>query len=157
MQCADAPCLKACPPKAIRRGADGIVRIDAALCQSEKNCGSPCENACPYGAIHTDPQSGLADKCDFCSDRLDAGLRPTCVTACPTEALIFGDAGDVASPIARYLASPRGASAAPIERGGKPQVLYRASHPAAVALMPSGRAHDPRSYEIETWAGEAKA
>ncbi len=29
-------------------------------------------------------------KCDMCADRIDAGLLPTCVAACPMRALDFG-------------------------------------------------------------------
>jgi tetrathionate reductase subunit B len=158
MQCADAPCLTACPGKAIARGGDGIVRIQADTCSEHiKHCGKACESACPYGAIYADPQAGHADKCDLCSDRLEASLAPTCVTACPTEALIFGDARDAGSPVRRFLASPRGATAVPIDRGGQPQVLYRAANPAVVAQMPKGHPHDPQSYEIDRWAGEVKS
>ncbi len=158
MQCADAPCLKACPAKAIARGADGIVRVDQAACRSgRKHCGARCESACPYGAIATGPGKGTADKCDLCSDRLAASLLPTCVAACPTEALVFGDAADPASSLSRFLASPRGRDAAPIDRGGSPQVRYRAADPQVVARLPNGRPHDPASYEIDTWATEGQA
>ena len=158
MQCKDAPCLKACPAEAISHGADGIVRIDQAGCSSKRKiCGTRCEKACPYGAIAAGPKGGLADKCDFCSDRLTAGLQPTCVAACPTEALIFGDANVPTNPISQFTSSARGKDARPIERGGQPQVLYRAADPLAIAQMPSGRPHDPQSYEIERWAVEVKA
>ncbi|HMK65946.1 MAG TPA: 4Fe-4S dicluster domain-containing protein, partial [Thermodesulfobacteriota bacterium] len=38
------------------------------------------------------PQSatGKAVKCDYCRDRLDAGLKPACVTKCLTQCLDFG-------------------------------------------------------------------
>ena len=156
MQCADAPCLRACPSRAIRRGADGIVRIEAGKGCGQKSCKSACEAACPYGAIYADPGRG-ADKCDFCSDRLAAGLEPSCVAACPTEALVFGDATRADSPISRYLASPRGVAARPIERGGQPQVLYRGAHPGVVEKLPRGRPHDPLSYEIDQWAKGGQA
>src|SRR5262245_62665372 len=57
MQCADAPCLRACPNKAISRGNDLIVRIDQNACRGN----GACEDACPYGAIYVDPQRNLAD------------------------------------------------------------------------------------------------
>lgn len=158
MQCADAPCLKVCPGKAVQRGNDGIVRIDKDACtRNRKTCGAACEKACPYAAIATRPQGGIADKCDFCSDRLAVSLLPSCVAACPTEALVFGDANASGSPIQRFLASPKGQQAAPLDRGGKPQVLYRGVDKQALARLPNGRPHDPRSYEIESWTGEVKA
>lgn len=157
MQCKDAPCSKACPAKAISHGADGIVRVDPARCASQrKNCGTPCEPACPYGAIATGPQGGTADKCDFCSDRLAARLQPTCVAACPTEALVFGDTKLPDSPISRFMASARGKEASPIERGGQPQVVYRGADLLAIMQLPNGRPHDPQSYEIERWAVEGQ-
>ena len=156
MQCEAADCVSACPEKAIKRGADGIVRINQELCLGQKGkCGHPCVRACAYGALSA-ATDGLADKCDFCSDRLAASLQPSCVTACPTESLIFGNTNDPDSPISRFLNSPRGQSAMPVDRGGKPQVLYRAANAQAVARVPSGRPHDPRSYEIDQWVLEAK-
>lgn len=156
MQCEAAACASACPEKAIKRGPDGIVRIEQELCLGQKGkCGHPCVRACAYGALSAET-NGLADKCDFCSDRLAASLQPTCVSACPTEALVFGNANDPGSPISRFMASARGKEARPIERGGQPQVLYRGANAQAVARMPSGRPHDPQSYEIDQWVLEAK-
>lgn len=157
MQCADAGCVSACPEKAIRRGTDGIVRIDSARCKGPSgSCRHACVAGCAYGAI-SKGSNGTADKCDFCTDRLDAGLRPSCVTACPTDSLIFGNAKDADSPIARFIASPRGQAARPIERGGQPQVRYRGADPRVVAKLPKGRPHDPRSYEIEQWSQEGQS
>src|SRR5690606_32316707 len=81
MQCEDAPCLKACPTQSITRGEDGIVRIRTETCTGQ----GKCEDACPYGAIYVHPQTNTADKCDFCSHRLEAGMAPACVETCPGE------------------------------------------------------------------------
>jgi Fe-S-cluster-containing dehydrogenase component len=46
--CKDAPCVKACPTRALSRRPDGIVMYEQKKC-----CGSrACMNACPYGALH---------------------------------------------------------------------------------------------------------
>jgi Fe-S-cluster-containing dehydrogenase component len=86
MHCEDPICLKFCPVDAITRRNDGIVIIDKERCNG---CGA-CAAVCPYGALYIDPD-GKADGCDFCADRLTAGLAPTCVEMCPAGARIFGD------------------------------------------------------------------
>jgi len=121
MHCDDAPCIKACPSRALRKRDDGIVIVNEDLC-----CGfRACVTACPYGAIQVPKEheifgSGrftpldryalsrhslnVAQKCNLCSHRIDAGrLQPACVEVCPTECRIFGDANDPDGPIAKLL------------------------------------------------------
>lgn len=153
MQCEDAPCLKACPTDAISRGHDGIVRIDADACDRSRDCIA----ACPYGAIHIDPVAQVADKCDFCSHRLDAGLQPACVEACPADVFAFGDVGDPGSAVSRFTAKHRTELAVlKPQEGTRPAVHYRGIGtvvPRAVEnKLPKGRNHDPFTYEIDTWA-----
>ena len=45
--------------------------------------------ACPYGAIYMDPETNTADKCTYCAHRVEGGMMPACVTACPVEANIL--------------------------------------------------------------------
>ncbi|MFH1086026.1 MAG: 4Fe-4S dicluster domain-containing protein [Chloroflexota bacterium] len=76
-QCADAPCLDACPVGAMsRHAATGAVLIDAESCIG---C-LQCANACPWGIPKLHPERGIAIKCDLCSDRGDG---PMCVRLCP--------------------------------------------------------------------------
>ena len=49
-----------------------------------------CEMACPFGAPAFDAEEGVMTKCHLCHHRLDEGLLPACVSACPTEALRYG-------------------------------------------------------------------
>lgn len=149
MQCADAPCLRACPNKAIARGADGIVRVDPNTCRGN----GACEDACPYGAIYVDPQRNLADKCDFCSNRLEAGMEPACVETCPGGTILFGDLNDPKSPVSQFHARHRlELTVLKPEEKTDPQVHYRGLDRELERKVPKGRNHDPRSYEIETWA-----
>jgi Fe-S-cluster-containing dehydrogenase component len=74
-----------------KRAGDGIVFVDEDLCVGCKTCMS----ACPWGAPQWNPEKGKAVKCDYCKDRLDAGLKPACVTLCTTHCLHFGEADKV--------------------------------------------------------------
>lgn len=119
MQCRDAPCLDACPTEALSRGADGRVEIDQDRCCGNKACIA----ACPYQAIFINSATGIADKCNFCTHRTDVGLDPACVTACPCDALRFGDLDDPQDPVSRY-AEQRGARPFKESAGTRPSVLY---------------------------------
>lgn len=85
--CEEPRCVAACPNGAMqKRPGDGIVFIDYELCAGCKSC----IMACPWGAPQWDEQKGKVVKCDYCKSRIDAGLKPVCVTACPTKSLNFG-------------------------------------------------------------------
>jgi Fe-S-cluster-containing dehydrogenase component len=92
-QCEDAWCTKACPTGAMqRREKDGIVFVQQSLCVGCKSCIA----ACPWGTPQWDPATHRVVKCDYCMDRVDAGLQPACVTKCVTGCLSFGEVGDAA-------------------------------------------------------------
>ncbi|MBX3117451.1 MAG: 4Fe-4S dicluster domain-containing protein [Fimbriimonadaceae bacterium] len=118
--CEDAPCLKACPNKAIVRRQDGIVLIDQDRCRGT----GACVSSCPYGNIILSQVDGwyldgeepyeeeyvkprlkpnVARKCTYCAHRVDEGLKPACVVACPTTARIFGDLDDPESDVSTYI------------------------------------------------------
>lgn len=86
-------CLEVCPSGAISKRPDGIVLIDAQRCTGCQYCSW----ACPYGAPQFNPDSGRMTKCDFCVERLDAGLQPICVAACPLRSLDFGERSELVS------------------------------------------------------------
>ena len=143
-QCEDAPCQTVCPSSATYTREDGIVMIDQDKCIG---CSS-CAVACPYdmrtmltqemfdqGLFGTGELTpfekdgyerytpGAAAKCDFCSQRVDAGLKPACVVTCPTNARLFGDLDDPQSEPSRALATRGGKQPLP-EKGTKPKVWY---------------------------------
>ncbi|MFH1730581.1 MAG: 4Fe-4S dicluster domain-containing protein [Planctomycetota bacterium] len=86
LHCGEATCLQVCPTGAIRRTDEGIVYINQDICAGCKYC----VETCPFGTPHPDPDTGTARKCWMCKDRVENGLKPACVTACPTGALEFG-------------------------------------------------------------------
>lgn len=55
-----------------------------------------------------DPETNTADKCTYCAHRIESGMMPACVVACPVEANIFGDVEDTASHISRYIMEHQG-------------------------------------------------
>ncbi|CAA7602594.1 4Fe-4S ferredoxin-type, iron-sulphur binding domain protein [Acididesulfobacillus acetoxydans] len=82
-QCQNPECVRLCPEKALRKRKDGIVILDAGKCSG---CGV-CLQGCPFEAPVRDPETGRVLKCDFCYERVDEGLVPFCVEACPVNAL----------------------------------------------------------------------
>ncbi len=53
-------------------------------------------------------ETNTADKCTYCAHRIEGGLTPACVVACPVEANIFGDIEDETSHISRYIMEHQG-------------------------------------------------
>ncbi len=139
--CAQAKCVDACPAGATQQRADGIVWVDDNKCVGCRYC----VMACPYqvrtyyasnsreyfpgqgltdfekiGRILYPHQEGTVEKCNFCLDRIDAGLEkglkpgidreasPACVIACPTKALHFGDLDDPYSEVASLIKEKKG-------------------------------------------------
>ena len=85
-QCEDAPCLNACPAKAISHNeALGRVEVDYELCIGCRTCVS----VCPFGAMHFDTIDRRVIKCDLCDG------DPQCVRFCEVQCIRFVDAGDV--------------------------------------------------------------
>ncbi len=85
--CDDPVCLKGCPTRAYTKFAEyGAVLQDPDICFG---CGY-CTWVCPYNAPQLDPVKGQVSKCNMCVDRLEVGLKPSCVAACLGNALDFG-------------------------------------------------------------------
>ena len=103
LHCTTPGCLAVCPVDAITKRDDGIVLIDAALCNG---CGA-CIEGCPVGAMQFDEDRALAGKCDLCVARHDRGLNPACVNACPARCIYYGYTSDI------------------FNKAGKPKLLSR--------------------------------
>ncbi len=76
--CKEAPCVGACPEKALSQSTEtGVIIIDEEKCNG---CGW-CIEACEYGAITLHPNKQKAIVCDLCNG------EPECVQFCPEGAL----------------------------------------------------------------------
>ncbi|MDH5181881.1 MAG: dimethyl sulfoxide reductase anchor subunit [Gammaproteobacteria bacterium] len=85
--CDNPVCLKGCPTRAYTKFAEyGAVLQDPDICFG---CGY-CTWVCPYNAPQLDMKKGHVHKCNMCVDRLEAGLKPACASACLAGALDFG-------------------------------------------------------------------
>jgi len=87
--CQNPVCVTAANGALIKEGTYGAVIIDPA--QANSVMLRAAYQACPYGAIafDSDAPDAKATKCDMCVDRLQAGLKPVCVEACPQRAFDF--------------------------------------------------------------------
>ncbi|MFC1926625.1 4Fe-4S dicluster domain-containing protein [Chloroflexota bacterium] len=156
--CREAPCADVCPTGATSRREDGIVYVDYDKCMGCRYCLISCpyqhrtylskkKNRSGYfpDKGYTDCeligkklyplQEGTVVKCNFCMERIDAGMEqglkpgvdleatPACVNACMTKARCFGDLDDPESEVSRLIRSYKGA---PLhqEFGTEPSVYY---------------------------------
>jgi len=102
--CVNAPCLEVCPTGAILRTEFDTVYINGPACNGCRDCVS----ACPFGVIHMSEDTGIAQKCTFCYDRLKKGLTPACAQACPTESIQFGPIDQLRKKAQARVAQLRG-------------------------------------------------
>lgn len=155
--CAEPSCVPVCPTGATRQRQDGLVTMDYDLCIG---CGY-CAVACPYQArtiahdqewyfgnetiqeraVAHDERVGVAQKCTFCVERVDEGLKqgatpgidldytPACAASCVAEAINFGNFNDPNSNVSRLAADNSGFQMH-AELGNDPQIKYLYEAPA---------------------------
>lgn len=117
--CDNPICVTVCPVRASIKRPDGIVYIDPHRCIGCRYCMA----ACPYGVRYIHPVSKIAEKCYWCHHRVDAGLEPACVLACPNRAILFGDLNDPDSALARTVAT-QPVQVIKSELGTRPRTFY---------------------------------
>jgi Fe-S-cluster-containing dehydrogenase component len=118
-QCEKPPCVQVCPVGATYQVADGVVLVDRKWCIG---CGY-CIMACPYGMRFFHPRYHVAEKCNFCYHRINKGMEPACVMACPVGARRIGNLKKSRDPVATIIKTGRVSVHKP-EYGTSPQVYF---------------------------------
>jgi len=96
--CADAPCVLACPRNALTQDPEkGIILVDTDLCDG---CGW-CIEACEFGAILLNPSTKRVEICDLCAE-FD---EPQCVVYCEKDALSLSVPDVIAQKTRREVVS----------------------------------------------------
>jgi len=126
-QCDDAPCAKICPTNALFKRRDGIVDLNGDACIGCR----ACMVACPYDQLFIDPNTHTAEKCNFCANRVENKLLPSCVSVCPTQCRIFGDLDDPTSEVAQ-IAQRQAITVRKPEKGTQPKVFYIGAEDSAM-------------------------
>ena len=87
--CANAPCVSACPVGCITKDEETeLTRVDTASCIGCRACAAVCPSEAPtVRPVKGAPGRVRMEKCHGCFSRIEAGLTPACVHACPTGAL----------------------------------------------------------------------
>lgn len=103
--CLHPACVSVCPVGALQKTLEGPVIYDKSLCMGCRYC----MVACPYGIPHYEWNAVAPSvrKCILCYPHLQTGrvAAPACVTACPTNASIFGTRSDLLAEAKRRLAA----------------------------------------------------
>ena len=73
----------------------GAVLFTEKTALLSKEDAEAIREVCPYNIPRRDEKTGRLTKCDFCIDRLRAGLEPMCVKTCPTGCMVFGERAEI--------------------------------------------------------------
>jgi len=87
--CEEPPCMFAAEdvPGAIIKDKSGAVIFTEKTKQLNYE---DVRGSCPFDIPRLDEETGQIYKCTMCVDRTANGLKPACVTACPTGTLNYG-------------------------------------------------------------------
>ncbi len=106
MHCEHPACVAACLVGALQKTENGPVVYDDHKCIGCRYC----MVACPFGipSYEWDKPLPWIRKCTFCADRQSVGLKPACVTTCPTGALKFGEREELITEARERIAAVPG-------------------------------------------------
>lgn len=88
MHCWQPACVAACLVNAMYKTREGPVTWNGDKCMGCRFCMVSCPFDIPKAEYHS--WNPRIMKCSMCYERLQAGKKPACVDACPTDTLMFG-------------------------------------------------------------------
>ncbi len=137
--CENPACVKVCPVGATTKDSEnGIVLQDYDRCIGCRMCIASCPYtgvrsfnweepsyaiAFPVGGDVPTHQKHTVEKCILCHGRVEKGLDPACIEACPARARHFGDFDDPDSEVSKLIRE-RKYKQLLTDRGTKPSVYY---------------------------------
>ena len=88
MHCYQAACSTACPTEAMKQSTEGPVHWRGNKCIGCRYC----MISCPFNMVKFEfnDWNPKIQKCTMCYELIREGQKPACVSACPTDALMFG-------------------------------------------------------------------
>ena len=101
MHCNQPACAAACLTQAMNKNETGPVTWNGDKCMGCRYCMVSCPFDMPKFEFHS--ANPKIQKCDMCFDRQKAGEKPTCVTNCPNEALMYGTRRDLIKEARRRI------------------------------------------------------
>jgi len=106
LHCIEPACAGACFVNALRKTPEGPVVYNQGLCVGCRYC----MLACPFDIIKYEWEKSIPgiSKCQMCSDRLESGDSPACVSVCPTGAITFGKRSELLAEAKRRISENEG-------------------------------------------------
>jgi len=106
-------------------------------------------SACPYKIPIKNTATKKAEKCDFCSLRLEQGYAPVCAKGCPARATYFGYLDDEESYVYSLVKKYRVALPLRPDFGTQPNVYYVPPFVRPKRLGPDNQLADEADIPIE--------
>lgn len=106
MHCNEPACAAACLTQAMHKTKEGPVIWKGEKCMGCRYCMVSCPFDVPkFEYLSANPK---IQKCDMCYDRITKGEKPTCVDACPGEALVSGTRRELLAEARKRMAENPG-------------------------------------------------
>jgi formate dehydrogenase iron-sulfur subunit len=106
--CLEPACVSVCPVGALQKTPEGPVIYDKNICMGCRYC----MLGCPFGIprYQWSSASPAVRKCILCYPHLESGRidKPACISACPTQATLFGTRDEMIAEARRRLAADPG-------------------------------------------------